>query len=350
MPHKSQIPRTDKQIIKIIQEYFPSEKIKSVSEIKKAFVNPVYEFELSNEESYILKINNPEWPTKQTRELKAITLAKKKTTMPLPRIVANYQKDDKYPFSFSILEKLLGMDLKSTVKQNLITKKEFLSVVRKVGFHLGELHSINFDFYGDFCIKQEQNSKKSNNYFWGKQFTSWTDCFKAFCFDMLNWVDRTSFPIYRKPLEWKINELSEIIEEPNTKGCFVHSDIQPSNILVKNGRVSGIIDFEWAYSGSPSFDFYLTKAGFYFGAFPSLVESEIVTQLDLNQKEVHKELLAGYQTSYKLPIADLSDELIDFVWLLYMIGSWKWSIQTSPPEEIEAYEKSIHGLFSRIIS
>lgn len=350
MSYKSQIPITEKQIQKIIQEHFPNEKLKRIVEIKKAFVNPVFEFELANNESFIMKINNPMWPLKQIRELKAMTIAREQTTIPLHRVVADYQKDDKYPFSFSIFEKLPGKDLKNTVKETLITKKEYLSIVRKVGFHLGELHSINFDFYGDFCIKQEQNSKKSNNNFWGNQFTTWTDCFKAFCFDMLNWVDRTSFPNYRKPLEWKINELAERIEEPNENGCFVHSDIHPSNILVKNGQLTGIIDFEWSYAGSPSFDFHLTKAGFYFSDFPSLEESKLTTHLDLNQEEVQKELLAGYQTTYKMPLADLSNELLDFVWLLYMIGSWKWVIDTKSSEEKTAYEKSIHELFSKVIS
>jgi aminoglycoside phosphotransferase (APT) family kinase protein len=350
MPYKTEIPITEKQIQKIIQEHFPNKKLKKLNEIKKSFVNPIFEFTLSNNESYILKINNPEWPLKQIRELKAMTLAEEKTSIPIQRSVANNQKDDKYPFSFLIFEKLPGIDLKATIKQNLITKKELLSIVKKVGFHLGELHSINFDFYGDFCLEQDNNSKKSNHHFWGKQFTNWNDCFKAFCLDMLNWVDRTSFPNYRKPLEWKIYEIAESIEEPNETGCFVHSDIHPSNILVKNGQITGIIDFEWSYAGSPSFDFHLTKAGFYFSDFPSLDESTMVAHLDLNQKEVYRELLAGYQISYKMQLADLSNEITDLVWLLYMIGSWSWVIKPKISEEITAYEKSIHELFSRIIS
>ncbi|NHJ32789.1 MAG: phosphotransferase [Asgard group archaeon] len=350
MPYKSQIHISEKQIQKIIQEYFPDEKLKKLAEIKDSFVNPIFEFELSNNNSFILKINNPEWPQKQTRELKAITLAKKKTTMPLHHIIAHYEKDDKYPYSFLIFEKLPGMDLKDLAKQNLVTKKEFLSIVRKVGFHLGELHSINFDFYGDFCIKRDQNSKKLDSNMWGNQFSNWTDCFKAFCFGLLNWVDRTSFPNYRKPLEWKSIQLSESIEEPNEKGCFVHSDIHPSNILVKNGQITGIIDFEWSYAGSPSLDFLLTKAGFSFSDFPSLEESKILSQLDLDQEEIGIELLTGYQTSYKHPLANLSDDLIYFVWLLYMIGSWGWVIQSKTLEEVNEYEKGIHDLFSQVVS
>jgi len=350
MPHKSEISITEKQIQEIINKFFPNEKLTRLTEIKQAFVNPIFEFKLSNNSAYILKINNHEWPQKQIRELKAIALAKKYTTIPLQNVVVNYLKDNKIPHSFLIFEKIPGKDLKTTINENLITKKEFMTILRKIGFHLGELHSITFDFYGDFCIIEEQNTPESNSYLWGKQFTTWIDCFKAFCLEILNWVDRTSFPNYRKPLEWKIHELSEGIEEYNEEGCFVHSDIQPSNILVQNGQLTGIIDFEWAYSGSPSFDFHLTKAGFSFSDFPSLEESKMINQLDISQEEIQKELLAGYQTSYKQRLTDLSTELTDFIWLLYMIGSWKWVIYSKTSKDVVIYENSVHELFSKLIS
>ncbi|MBK5112945.1 MAG: aminoglycoside phosphotransferase family protein [Candidatus Heimdallarchaeota archaeon] len=349
MPYKSQIPIIDKHLLEVIQEHFPNEKIE-ITEIEKSFVNPVFQFTVSSDKSYILKINNPEWPQKQTREIKAMTLAKTKTTIPLPQIIADHNKDDKYPFSYLILEKLPGMDLRDIVKKNLITKKEFLSIIRKVGFHLGELHAISFDFFGDFCIKQKNSTSESFTHFWGKQFTSWKECFKAFCYDMLNWVDQVSFPNYRKPLTWKIEELTEKFTENNEKGSFVHSDIQPTNVIIKNGKITGIIDFEWSYAGSPSFDFHLTKAGFFFSSFPSLEKNIAYTKLDLNQEEIQKEMLSGYKNSSSNQLTDLPTELLDFVWLLYMIGSWNWSVQSSTSEEIKSSEQSIHELFSRVIS
>lgn len=40
-----------------------------------------------------------------------------------------------------------------------------------------------------------------------------------------------------------------------TQGVLVHSDYHYENILQDKGRLSGILDFEWALSGDPSYDF-----------------------------------------------------------------------------------------------
>lgn len=39
-----------------------------------------------------------------------------------------------------------------------------------------------------------------------------------------------------------------------TTGCLLHRDYHFENILQKEGKVTGIIDFEWAMSGDPAFD------------------------------------------------------------------------------------------------
>jgi aminoglycoside phosphotransferase (APT) family kinase protein len=39
-----------------------------------------------------------------------------------------------------------------------------------------------------------------------------------------------------------------------TTGCLLHSDYHFENILQQEGRITGIIDFEWAMSGDPVFD------------------------------------------------------------------------------------------------
>jgi aminoglycoside phosphotransferase (APT) family kinase protein len=44
-----------------------------------------------------------------------------------------------------------------------------------------------------------------------------------------------------------------------TTGCLVHRDYHFENILQQEGRVTGIIDFEWALSGDPAFDHRLDE-------------------------------------------------------------------------------------------
>jgi aminoglycoside phosphotransferase (APT) family kinase protein len=44
-----------------------------------------------------------------------------------------------------------------------------------------------------------------------------------------------------------------------TTGALVHSDYHFENMLQSNGEITGIIDFEWAYSGDPSQDFIVDE-------------------------------------------------------------------------------------------
>lgn len=37
--------------------------------------------------------------------------------------------------------------------------------------------------------------------------------------------------------------------------CFVHGDLNPGNILTNGGKVTAILDFEWAVSGDPAWEF-----------------------------------------------------------------------------------------------
>jgi len=40
-----------------------------------------------------------------------------------------------------------------------------------------------------------------------------------------------------------------------TRGVLIHSDYHYENILQRAGRLTGILDFEWALSGDPAYDF-----------------------------------------------------------------------------------------------
>jgi aminoglycoside phosphotransferase (APT) family kinase protein len=45
-----------------------------------------------------------------------------------------------------------------------------------------------------------------------------------------------------------------------TTGCLLHRDYQFENVLQQEGKVTGIIDFEWAMSGDPVFDCRLDES------------------------------------------------------------------------------------------
>lgn len=346
MAYKSDEQIIKKQLIKIIKNHFPNKKILKLTEITESFVNPVYSFSLDSNEQFILKFNNPRWPYKQQREIEAIIKAKSKSSVPIPNIIVFSSSESK--FKYVIYDKAPGIELRKAVNSKELTSNEILNIVKKIGSYLGQLHKISFDFFGDFSSVYDLVDK-TKNYLWGNRFESWTSCFEAYCLDILNWADRKSFPQYRKKLNKKIHEFMKIFPKSESP-CFVHSDIQPSNIIINKNEISAIIDFEWSFAGSASFDFLLTQAGFYFSLFPTLSSSRMYkTYSDINLETIKQVFLDGYRLTNKATLKSMSSDLNDFIWLLYMIGSWEWTKQTSARNELDKYEADIHALYSRLI-
>ncbi len=352
MSYKSEILLTKKQISSIFHFHFPKGKIVTIQEFSQSFINPVYNVTLNNSQEYILKINNPHWPNKQKRELFAMELAKQKTSVPIPEVYVSSFDKLLIPFDYMIQEKLQGVELRETISSSIVSEKELLNIIEKLGVYLGELHSIKFDFFGDFTQVDTENSSlegSKGDKFWNNQFLDWRSCFKAFCIDNLNWVDTSSFPEYRKKIVSKIDEFSEKVCNAES-ACFVHSDIQPSNILIDKNKITGIIDFEWSFAGSASFEYALVLAGLYFSSFPSLEHSKLFSSFSERSTEaIKKRFTRGYQTTSKKLISEEPEELTHFIWLLFMIGSWNWSLKSLTIDEVQEQEKSIHNLFKQLI-
>ncbi|NHJ39667.1 MAG: phosphotransferase [Asgard group archaeon] len=347
MSYKSSIPITKKQLSKIIKEHFPEQKIIKIVEITESFVNPVYSFSLDTYEEFILKVNNPRWPFKQQREIEAIKKAKTNTSIPIPNIITYSITND--PFSYTIFEKAPGIELREAINKEKLTSKEIINIIKKIGSYLGQLHNISFNFYGDFTSVYKLVDK-NRNYLWGNRFDNWLSCFKAYCYDIINWVDKESFSNYRPKLKEKINEYMEQMPE-SENSCFVHSDIQPSNIIINETGISAIIDFEWSFAGSPSFDYHITQAGFYFSIFPTLSDSKMFKIYpDITLEKIRHAFLEGYRLNNNFTLKSMPPDLMDFIWLLYMIGSWNWTKQTSTKSELKRYKEDIQSLYSKIIS
>jgi len=350
LPYKTFIVLSEKQIRTIFLTHYPNLEIKSINEFSQSFINPVFLIKTSASQEYILKINNPHWPNKQRREIAAMDIAREKTSVPIPKVLASSFDKDIIPYDYMIQEKLPGRELREAIKSPDFTEQNFLTIIEQLGIYLGELHSIHFDFFGDFvtdCLNNGKVSSSSQSSFWNNRFDSWRSCFRAFCYDNLNWVDITSFPQYRKQLREKIEFFSEKIAYTDS-ACFTHSDIQPSNILVQGDQITGLIDFEWSYAGSANFDYTLVLAGLYFSSFPSVEQSQLMSTLSPQSNNLQKDIFnKGYQKSCRSKITEETVDLMDFIWLLYMVGSWDWAKKSSSSEEILGLEKSVHKLFKK---
>ena len=51
-----------------------------------------------------------------------------------------------------------------------------------------------------------------------------------------------------------VADASDLIGTLNAESYLVHGDFNPTNILIKNGAVSGVLDWEYSHSGTPFMD------------------------------------------------------------------------------------------------
>jgi len=77
--------------------------------------------------------------------------------------------------------------------------------------------------------------------------------------------------------------------------CLTHFDYRPGNILVKESKIVGLIDFESSRGGSADIDFVKIKL-YMWDKFPS----------------TKKHFLDGYQSVRKLPPIDATLDLYEF--------------------------------------
>ena len=72
-----------------------------------------------------------------------------------------------------------------------------------------------------------------------------------------SWLDRASLTVpqwSKRPELWE--EAIELVQErpPVSDPCFIHHDYQQFNLLWRRGRLTGVVDWVWGSSGSPSMD------------------------------------------------------------------------------------------------
>jgi Ser/Thr protein kinase RdoA (MazF antagonist) len=58
----------------------------------------------------------------------------------------------------------------------------------------------------------------------------------------------------KRALLMMLSKKSQMLAEIDAETCLVHGDFNPTNILIHDGQLSGVIDWEYALSGTPFMD------------------------------------------------------------------------------------------------
>ena len=218
-----------KKAEKAIRKVFPDSRISSIKRFKKGLVNESYSVKIINPDKELVLRIYPKEGWKAEKEAYLYSLVKEKTNMPVPVVYGVDISRNAINMPYSILSKIEG-------KEMPLNKK----VVKEAGSYLAKIHSIKMPYFG-WIINKKIKPK----------FKSWPD----FVFYDLNYkIKRTKIA---KDIADKIRKYvrdNKSLLDTETTPCLLHKDYHRPHIIVKNNKIKGIIDFEWAIAGHNELD------------------------------------------------------------------------------------------------
>jgi len=185
-------------------------------------------------EQLVLKI--PYVKRKLFRELSALHAFH--DDLPVPDVIDAWVPDDDRPGAL-LLSRLPGANIVEPVTVDL---------ARQMGGLLGKLHTHRLDHYGDL-----EDAGNPHAHDWWAMVHAVLDRWKPHC------IQAVPPDLYARSLAL-YRDLAADLPAPDGP-CWAHNDYRPGNILVEDGQITGLIDFESARGGSADRDF--TKVSHY---------------------------------------------------------------------------------------
>lgn len=172
------------------------------------------------------------------KEFKLLTELKKNPTIPVPNIYKINTHEIIGNKEYAIYEYMEGRTVGKAVSEGCVLKEEF---VRNVARFLANIHSYKFDKLGfldeKLTVKEEL-----------PPLISWYEICMG---------DRAK-KRFGESIVDKINHIVKENQEALVKLDkdirLVHGDFQGTNILIKDGKLSGVLDWEFAMAGHPLAD------------------------------------------------------------------------------------------------
>jgi hygromycin-B 7''-O-kinase len=162
--------------------------------------------------------------------------------LPVPSVVALDLSRRIVPYDFIIQTRLPGSNLAEDWRA--LTPTQTHGVVWEAGRCLARLHAMRLPAFGKL---REQDAPR---------FHTWPDYFDDYARRYLDGA--AGYGLLEGPLRTRLEDAlhgARNLLARVTQGVLVHSDYHYENILHNEERLTGILDFEWALSGDPSYDF-----------------------------------------------------------------------------------------------
>ena len=208
----------------------------------EGFFNSAYRVSLSDGKDVILKIAPPAGSLIMTHEkdimsaeVESMRLGREKTGIPLAEILYYDRSHTVCPSDYFFMSEIEGKSLNAVSDE--LNKEERNSINYAVGKMNAELNRITGESFGYFSQPDRQGE-------------NWYDVFSGMVNDALNDADALNIDtgIGHDAVNRLLSRDKRAFEEV-TVPRLVHWDLWAGNVFVKDGRITGLIDFErclWA--------------------------------------------------------------------------------------------------------
>lgn len=182
-------------------------------------------------------------PEQAKKELRLLQLLQHRVAV--PEVFHLGEDSSVMPYPFMLLEYIQAERLDSIIESNRLD--QYATIGSAVGSAAAAIHSVNFDTCGfldaDLNISQP--------------FTVSGAGLISFAEDYLHKrgaAARIGQPLALELLAF-LNREANQVDNWHSHPCLAHSDFGPTNMLVDGaGKVAAVLDWEFAFSGHPSFD------------------------------------------------------------------------------------------------
>ncbi|MFH1916780.1 MAG: aminoglycoside phosphotransferase family protein [Nanoarchaeota archaeon] len=240
---------TEEQINTILQDIGTS--VKSYERFEGGVINPLYFLDTKDGRRLALRLTNPHWKNKTESEVMVMDFVRNRTTIPVPGILAYDLTRDRIGFEYILMERLQGEQLIKTFDQSTTEEKDvYLESIADI---FVQLKSFRFPKIGSFLKDMQVGPLVDSN-------TGPFDTFAKYICSLIDFRipplrEDSRFSVYVPSLERFRDHFAKVYAGI-VEITLCHSDLDLKNILAHEGKITGLIDWEWAMAGPMDEDFH----------------------------------------------------------------------------------------------
>lgn len=161
--------------------------------------------------------------------------------LPVPAVLALDESRAVVPYDFIVLTRLPGANLAESWRA--LAPEQLRGLEREAGACLARLHCHSFEAFGKLHALPKRPFET-----WPSYVDDYVRRYLAPA-RQLALVDAATQARLERALAAAQGLFAQV-----RRGALVHCDFHYENILQQGGRLSGLLDFEWAISGDPAYD------------------------------------------------------------------------------------------------